>query len=301
MSTRVLGLLGAAAALALLAAPARADLVIERTVREFGPKPAPQADKAEKKDAPETAPAPASTPEAKPEIVELASKRYTVKMAQGKLRETCAADGSVTVLRSDLGLLWQLDPEKKTYREISFRALAAAADSSRERLRRRLALVSDPGLRERLRALLEAEGDPLPVTIERPGTTRKIAGESCELVVVKAGPEEIFRAYLSARAAPTLEQPWLTAGHLLAGPAAAKLGELKGLVMEAVFPLPDGGRIEIVTERLTEAQESPGDYEDPAKLGYARLGGAEKPAEKKPADKPPAPPSPPGLAPDKKG
>jgi hypothetical protein len=280
---------------ATLAGPARADLVLERTVREFGPKPAEKAEKKEAAEAPASPAEPAPAP--KPEIVELAVKHYTVKMAAGRLRETCREDGTVTIVRADPGVVWLIDPAKKAYREIPFQALDSAANQSRERLLRRVPLVSDVKLRERLRSIL-ADDQPEPaLTIERPGTRKTVAGESCELWVVRAGGEELFRAYVSGRAAPQLGPSWLSAGKLFSKEAAAKLAEIRGLVMEATFPLADGGRVEVLTERLAEAEAAPGDYDDPKALGYARLGGApEKPAErpaKKAEEKPSDPAAPP--------
>jgi hypothetical protein len=281
-----------AALLALAASSARADLVLERTVREFGPKPA------EKAAAPADAAKPA--PEARPEIVELSVRHYTVKMAPGKLRETSEDGMSAVILRSDLELLWLLEIDKdkktKTYREVSFKSLNAAANTGRERLRRRLPMIDDPEARTRIEVMLDNDPDAPPVTVKRPGTKKRIAEEDCELVVVSAGPQEILRAFLSTRAAPALEQPWIGAGGLLGGKLAEALAGLKGIVMEATLPLPGGGRIEITTGPLSEAREEPGDYDDPAKSGYARVGSAERAPERKPDEKAPEEKKPAGTS-----
>jgi hypothetical protein len=182
--------------------------------------------------------------------------------------------------------------------------MSSAANAGRERLNRRLPLISDPAARARVEALVKTDEEALRITVERPGTKKRIAGEDCELVVVKAGADELFRAFLSTRAAPALEQPWLATGRLFSDQAAAKLAELKGLVLEATFPLPGGGRLELATERLAEAREDPGDYDDPSKSGYVRLGGPEKiipkPDAKKPDAKTPDTKTPDPKAPDAK-
>lgn len=284
-----------AAILALAASSARADLVLERTVREFGPRPAGKTEAPAEPGKPEpakpaAAPAPGPAPEAKPEIVELSVRRCTVKMAPGKLRETSEDGMTATILRSDLELIWLLEvskDNKKTYREITFKSLNSAANSSRERLRRRLPMVDDPDVRARIAAMLDTEDDSPPVTVKRPGTKKLIAGEDCELVVVSAGPQELFRAFLSTRAASALERPWLGAGGLFGRKLAEGLAGIKGIVMEATLPLPGGGRIEVTTQHLSEAREEPGDYDDPSKSDYARVGSAEKASERKSAEKAP--------------
>ena len=122
-------------ALALLAAlapsaPARAAeprtcLVLERTVREFGPRPPAGKDNG-------------------PETAELSARHYTVKMAPAGLRESCRETGGVTIVRFDKGLVWTLDTKAKTYRELSFQKLSALAERARKRVARRLPLVENP-------------------------------------------------------------------------------------------------------------------------------------------------------------
>jgi hypothetical protein len=148
-------------------------------------------------------------------------------------------------------------------------------------LYRRLPLVTDPAARRKLEELLDADRKPPELAIERPGTTRKILDEECDLVIVKAGGEELFRAFVARQPAPAADPRWLRCGALLPSEAAAKLAEIKGLVMEAVFPLPDGGRVEVTTDRLSEAGEKPEDYADPATLRFTRVGSFKPP----PADK----------------
>ncbi len=50
--------------------------------------------------------------------------------------------------------------------------------------------------------------------------------------------------------------------------------------MAATFPLPGGARMETTTTKVTESVAAPGDFDDPAKLGYKKLGAGEKPATK---------------------
>ena len=295
IATALLALIGA---VCFGSSAARADLLIERTVREYGPKPAPAPAPAAEAPAATAEPArdgaaarapqaPAAPPkaEAKPEIVELSARSSKLKMAPGRFRETSEDGKTVTVMRSDQGVLWLIDTENKTYREIALKSLSSAARSSRDRLSKRLPTVSDPAMRERLEVWLGTGEDLPPVAIERPGTKKTIAGEECELVIVKAGADELFRAFIARRQTPALEEPWLRAGLIFSREAADKLAEIEGLVMEAVFPLPDGGRIEIGTDRIAEIREEPGDYDDPAKSGLTRLGGLEKASRKKSDEK----------------
>ncbi len=291
IATALLALIGA---VCFVSSAARADLLIERTVREYGPKPAPApaaeapavtAEPARDGAAAKAPQVPAVPP--KPEIVELSARSSKLKMAPGRFRETSEDGKTVTVMRSDEGVLWLIDTENKTYREIALKSLSSAARSSRDRLSKRLPTVSDPAMRERLEVWLGTGEDLPPVAIERPGTKKTIAGEECELVIVKAGADELFRAFIARRQTPALEEPWLRAGLIFSREAADKLAEIKGLVMEAVFPLPDGGRIEIGTDRIAEIREEPGDYDDPAKSGFTRLGGLEKASRKKSDEKKP--------------
>lgn len=249
-------------------------LILERTVREFGPRPAEEGAGA------------APAPQGKPEIVELDLKRYTVKMAPGLLRESLQGEGavtSVTVVRLKEELVWVLDPKAKTYQEFSFRRVAELAERARGRLKRRLPLVKDPAQLERLRQLMGLEGPEPELSIERPGRKKEIAGERCELLVVKLGDEEFFRAYLSERAAPLADRRWLSLGGCLPERAAGKLSRVKGLLMWASFPMPGGGRLEISTGSVKEEAPAPGDFEDPGKLGYKRIGGGKEAAPKKKA------------------
>jgi len=260
-------------ALLLAAAPAAEPgkhLVLSRTVSEFGPKP---AEKKEKRKEKEGEPAPA----AKPEIVEISVKHYTVKMAPGRLRESCLEDDTVTVVREDKGLLWLLHPQDKTYREISLRKLSELSEKARQRLIRRLPLVEPSAHKDRLKALLGLTDKPPEISIEeRPEERKKIAGESCRKVVVRLGGEKFFEAYISRRKVPLAGARWLLLGGILSREAARKLSGIKGLLMEAVFPLPRGGRLEISTQRVAERPVGPNDYRDPAELGYRLLYGGRK-------------------------
>ena len=244
----------------LPAAAARADLVVERTVREFGP------------DLPED-----GSPEDAP-IIELRVRRYTFKMAADRVRETCHETGVVNIVRLDKKLIWTLS-ENNTYRQLSFEDIDAAAEKARQRLIRRLPLVEDGLQRERLEIMLGVREDPEEITVERPGEKKTIAGQECELVVVRLGEAELFSAFLAERGAPVTDKRWLTLGGLFSEKAAAKLAELEGLLMEATFPLADGGRLEISTQKVSEEDEKKDDYADPAGQGYSLTGTSEK-AEK---------------------
>lgn len=269
----------------LLAAPAAAGepardaavLVLERTVVEFGVKPPKRGEE------------PAATE--KPKIEKLSTRHYTVKLAPGRLREHCAETGKVTIVRFDRELLWMLKPREKTYREITFREINERSEQVRARLERRLPMIEEGAHKERIRKLLGLEGKPPELSVERPGKRRKILGESCEMVVVKLGKEELFRAWIAKRRAALLDRKWLLLGSCLPEGAAAKLAAIKGLLLEATFPLPRGGRLEISTGRFSEEKAAPGDFDDPATLGYKKRG---------PQKKRPLAPAPAGKKPEKK-
>jgi len=269
----------------LLAAPAAAGepaeaaavLVLERTVVEFGVKP-PRKKAGEK-------PAPAG----KPKIKKLSARHYTVKLAPGRLRERCAETGEVTIVRFDRELLWMLKPREKTYREITFREINERSEQVRARLERRLPMIEEGAHKERIRKLLGLAGKPPELSVKRPGRRRKILGESCELVVVKLGEEDLFRAWIAKRRAALVDDKWLLLGSCLPEAAAGKLAAIKGLLLKATFPLPRGGRLEISTARFGEEKAAPGDFDDPATLGYKKRGPQKEkppaPAGKKPGKK----------------
>lgn len=259
----------------LLAAPAAAGeapekpvavLVLERTVTEFGVKPARKVKAGEKPAAP-----------GKPEIVKLSTRRYTVKLAPGRLREHCAETGEVSIVRFDRELIWMLNTKEKTYREVTFREINERSAQVRERLARRLPMVEDGPQKEQLRKILGLGGEPPELSVTRPGKRRKILGESCELVVVKLGKEEFFRAWIAERRAPLVDRKWLLLGSCLPEQAAKKLAAIKGLLLEATFPMPRGGRLEITTGRIGEEKSPPEEFDDPAALGYRRRGTRKKP------------------------
>jgi len=218
-------------------------------------------------------------------IVKLDEKKYTVKLAAGRVRELSRHDNSVTVIRSDLAVVWFIDARNRTYRAMTFRKINDQAAEAIERLKRRLPIINDPAENKRIRELLGISGEPPKLTIERPGDNRKIAGEICERVVVKLGGRVFFKAWVSRRRAPGVDKRWLTLGCYLPAGAAEKLAGLKGLLVEAVFPLPRGGRMEIRTQKITEAEAAPGDFDDPDALGYKKLGKRGKPAGKSDSDK----------------
>lgn len=269
MTPRILA--GAALGAVLLAPAARADLVVERTVREYGPEPAGQEAAAG-----QAAPA----PEAAPEIVELSAKRYEVKMASHRLRETCHEDKTATVVRLDRHVVWLLDLEANTYRELSFQSLAAAAAKTRRRLARRLPLVSDPELRRKLGQTLGAEGRAAELSIEKPGRTKQVAGEACELVVVRLGGDELFSAWVSRRPSPLRGTAWLRLGGLFSEADAAKLAEIRGMVLEGRFELGGGRYLLLTTESLAERPVDRSEYENPAAQGFSRFGGEDQREEK---------------------
>ncbi len=232
--------------------PPASVLVLERTVTEYGLKPLE----------------PGEAPPAKREIAKLGERRYTVKIGKDRIRESCAETGEVTVIRLDRELVWVMDPGEKTYREISLAEIDSQAARSRERLRRRLPLVADPKQAARLEKFLGAGGKSAEVTVERPGRTRKILGEQCRLTVVKLDGEELFRAWMSDRPVPLAGSRWLRLGGCFSAGAADALAAVSGVVMEAVFPMPDGGRLEVTTRRIGEAPPAPGDFAHPEELNY---------------------------------
>ncbi len=250
-------------------------LVLERTVTEFGVKPVKKGEKREKPAAP-----------GKPKIVKLSTRRYTVKLAPGRLREHCADTGEVSIVRFDRELIWMLDTKEKTYREVTFREINERSAQVRARLGRRLPMIEDGPHKEKLRDILGLGAKPPELTVTRPGKRRKILGESCELVVVKIGEEEFFRAWIAERRAPLVDSKWLLLGNCLSEKAAKKLAAIKGLLLEATFSMPSGGRLEISTGRIAEGKSPPEEFGDPAALGYERRGTRKKPsAGKKPGKK----------------
>jgi hypothetical protein len=232
--------------------PPASVLVLERTVTEYGLKPLE----------------PGEEPPARREVTKLGERRYTVKIGKNRVRESCADTGQITIVRLDRDLVWMMDPGERTYREISLAEIDSHAARSRARLKRRLPLVTDPEQAARLEKLLGAGGKPAKVTVERPGRTRKILGEQCRLTVVKLGGEELFRAWMSDRPVPLAGSRWLRLGGCFSARAADALAAVSGLVMEAVFPMPDGGRLEITTRRVSEAPPAPGDFAHPEELNY---------------------------------
>jgi hypothetical protein len=214
-------------------------------------------------------------------VEKLRERHYTVKIARGVLRETCRETGKVTVINCERGLVWFIDVRNKTYRELSFEDVDRNAAEAIERLRRRLPVVSDPREEAKLTKLLGMTGQAPKLTVEEPEERKKVAGENCRRVTVKLDGKLFFRAWISERRSPLADRRWLGLGNCLPKAAAEKLAAVKGLLMEATFPLPGGGRLEIGTERLTEARAAPGDFDDPGSLDYKRLGRVGKSAAKK--------------------
>jgi hypothetical protein len=271
------GLLGLAAAVAA-GEPAGGGrvLVVERIVREWGRRPAvPAAGTAGETAAPAPAPeaGPAAAPGTADEIVQLHERHFTVRLAPQMTREQCEAAGTTTIVRFDLQLIWLLDDREKTFRELSFSSLNESTARARERLERRLPAVSDPALRGRLAAALGVGTEPPATRIDRPQGTRIIAGEKCSPIRALLGTEPLFEGWVADRAEPPLSgRQWLQLGGVLGAGAAESLAGIKGLLMEATFPLPDGGRLEVTTLSLTEEKAAQGDFADPATFGYKPTG-----------------------------
>jgi hypothetical protein len=251
--------------------PALKVLVLERTVTRYGRPKKKSSSKSETKSA-----AAASSKK----IVKLSEKQYTVKLAAGRLREVISAESRATVIRADLGLVWFLDTKNRTYREMSFKKINAQKAEALERLKRRLPIIDDAEQNQRIKKLLGLSGKPPELTIEYPGKTSKVAGEKCRLAVVKLDGKLFFKAWISERAAPAADRRWLRLGCYFSESAAKKLAAIKGLLMAATFPLPEGGRMEIATSKVTESVAAPGDFDDPGELGYKKLGKRKKPTAK---------------------
>jgi hypothetical protein len=251
-------------------APApKTGLVLERVVTIYPPTPEPVEDGA---DAPE-APGPVVT-------------KMTIRMAGNRLRQTSNDGKEVVIVRYDKKLLWLLNTAQRTYSQVTFAQAGAATARARKRLIDRLPLIEDGQQRELLRKLLGA-GDVLPrVAIERPGGSKVILGEKCWELLVKIDGEIFFKGWTSQRKSPMKNQSWLLLGNCLDRRTAAKLGKIKSLLLEAEFPMADGGRMTITTVRLTEEEVGTADFSDPARMGYKNTGDREKPGQDKKSTKP---------------
>ena len=241
-------------------------LVLEREVVEFGSKPEAPADKGGQE-----SPDADADRAAAPEMVERSRTGYVVKLAPGMLREYCTQTNLVTIVRYDLEKIWKVDPAKRSFREISFSEINNSAARARERLERRLPLIADGALRESLKNLLGVEGRTVPVIIKKTGAAESIAGEQCEELVASLDGRELFRAWVAPGNTAIADRRWLMLGSTLPPAVAGKLAAVKGLILKATFPLPDG-RLEINTSRLYEDQFREGDFDDPETLGYKLLG-----------------------------
>jgi len=292
----------AAAGPAPAAGEARPVLVLERTVTVYGLPPEPQKPAApapaggEKPAAGEAKAEPAEP--AKPAIGRVSEKSYRIRVAADRLRETCLDDGRVTVVRCDLGKLWVMDPAGKTFQEASFQEIDRQAEEARQRLVRRLPLIEDRALQARLRRLLGADAKPAQLVLEEGSEVRKVAGEDCRPLVARLDGEELFRGWLSARAVPLADRRWLMLAGCFPREIAEKLAAVRGLLMEATFPMPDGGRLELATRSVGEARPEPGEFDDPRELGYKDEAGrrASEPAKSDKSDRSEKPRPPAGSA-----
>jgi hypothetical protein len=250
-------------------APAAAErvLVLERTATTWSA-PGPTEPAAPGKGAAEE-PEPAAAEETGPK--KLSERRFTVWLAPGRLREKSHGDGTVTIILLEEGLVWLIDPDKKTYREMSLEKVRSRTRQARARLARRVPLVEDAAGRSRLEKLLGIGPEPAEVKVEYPGGTRTVAGRECREVVVGLDGEELFRGWLAAAPAALADERWLLLGGCFPEGVAAGLGGVKGLLMEASFPLAGGGRLQLTTGSAVEKQLDPADFQHPEKSGYEPL------------------------------
>ncbi|MDD8018510.1 MAG: DUF4412 domain-containing protein [Bacteroidota bacterium] len=123
---------------------------------------------------------------------------YAVPKMFKMVRSTEAGEGSIMIARLDKQLIWNLNPEKKTYSEITFADLekmaekgAAKMDKMKEKMK---------GMPEEQRKMMEkmmGMQNDQPIEVKKTGETKSVAGYKCTKVTAVRGEEEVMTWWLT--------------------------------------------------------------------------------------------------------
>jgi hypothetical protein len=109
-----------------------------------------------------------------------------------------AEEGSVMIVRLDKKLMWMLNPEKKTYSEITFADIQKMANKGSDKMAAMKEKMK--GMPEEQRKMMEKMmGGQMdqPVTVKKTGETKSILGHSCTKLIVMRGEEEFMTLWIS--------------------------------------------------------------------------------------------------------
>lgn len=105
--------------------------------------------------------------------------------------------GTVMIVRLDKELIWMINPEKKTYSEITFDELQQMVEKGKERMAAMKARMKE--MPEEQRKMMEkmTGGMDEPIDVKKSDETKKIAGHECTKLTAFRGGEPFMTMWIA--------------------------------------------------------------------------------------------------------
>ena len=171
---------------------------------------------------------------------EMHSKGY---LKPTKLKTVSDEDNRVTIIRSDKEVIYMVNTKDKTYSEITFKQVEAQLAKAGEQMKEMREKLKDmpPEQRKMMEGVMGGMVGEKEYQLKKTGEKKKVAGYSCEKVVMMDGDKEAAQFWITKEMGSMKEyaKDWSKLMDKVAqGPMAKmyrKLAELDGFAMEMKF------------------------------------------------------------------
>lgn len=199
---------------------------------------------------------------------EIHSKGYVMPM---KLKSISDDDGNGVIIRADKEMMYVVNEKKKTYSEMTFKEFEAQMSQANEKMKELQAQMKDMPAEQRkmLEGMLGGMSGEKEYGIKKTGEKKKIAGYTCEKVVMYDGEKEMGEFWITRDIGSMKDyaKDWVNLmDKMVQGPMAKayrKIAELDGFAMESKF-----GGMRSTTTKLEKRNISDTEFEVPA--GYKK-------------------------------
>lgn len=146
--------------------------------------------------------------------------------------------GSVMIVRLDKDLIWMVNPEKKTYSEITFDDLQKMAEKGKERMAMMKEKMKDmPDEQRKMMEKMMGAGMDQPIDVKKTDEVKKIAGHECTKLTALRGGEPFLTMWVAndVTGFKSLMADWKESSERL-----SSLGSMFGKGMGDIYKSIDG-------------------------------------------------------------
>lgn len=200
---------------------------------------------------------------------EIHSKGVVMPM---KLKTTSDDEGEGVIIRSDKEIIYVVNGKEKTYSEMTFKEFEAQMSQMGEKMKELQEQMKgmSPEERKMFEGMMGGMGQEKDYTIKRTKEKKKVAGYSCEKVLLLDGAKEMGEFWITKDIGSMKEfaKDWVKLmGKMVQGPMAKayrKIAELDGFAMETKL-----GGMTSTTTKLEKRAIKADEFELPA--GYKKV------------------------------